>query len=71
MLKDAGAKINIRDAQNNTPLHLAIEGDQGETAVYLIEQNGDVDALNKEGKTPLQMTDNQTVLKFIKKAIEG
>ncbi|KAJ3274783.1 hypothetical protein HDV01_001986 [Terramyces sp. JEL0728] len=50
LMKESGAKINIRDAYNNTPLHLAIESEHGDTAAYLIEENADLDMLNKENR---------------------
>ncbi|KAJ3324982.1 hypothetical protein HDV06_005571 [Boothiomyces sp. JEL0866] len=70
LLKEAGAKINIRDGFNNSPLHLAIESEHGDTAVYLIEENADLDMVNKENKTPLQMTQNKSVLEFCKRRVE-
>jgi ankyrin repeat protein len=73
LLIDNGAKVfiltkvNARDATGSTPLHFAIENEQGDAAIYLLENNADPDIANNEQKTPLQMTRNQDLLSYILK----
>lgn len=61
-----GAKLNVRDNFANTPLHLAIEGGHGETALFLIENNASYDVTNRDGKLPLDMTENVDVRNYLK-----
>jgi ankyrin repeat protein len=58
--------VNHLDQQNETALHVAMEQEHAEIAVLLIGQGARVDLVNKEGKTPLQMTDNKKVLDHVR-----
>src|SRR5262245_21020228 len=50
---DAGVDVNVRDADDNTPLHLAAIYAGPECVELLIKQGADVNAANKLGATPL------------------
>jgi ankyrin repeat protein len=65
VLKDAGAEINAKDKDNNTPLHLAVKSDfsneeKEKCCQFLIASGADLSAKNGRGKTPLDH-------KFLKK----
>jgi isopenicillin-N N-acyltransferase-like protein len=52
-LIEAGAELDARDQNSNTPLLLACEKKLGDTAALLIERGSDVEASNALGMTPL------------------
>jgi len=53
MLLDAGADINLRDANDITPLIAAITNNHPDVARYLIERGADITAVDWYGRTPL------------------
>jgi uncharacterized protein len=53
MLLDAGADVNLRDANEITPLISAITNNHPDVARYLIERGADVKAVDWYGRTPL------------------
>jgi ankyrin len=53
MLLDAGADINVRDANDITPLIAAITNNHPDVARYLIERGADIKAVDWYGRTPL------------------
>ena len=53
MLLDAGADINVRDANEITPLISAITNNHPDVARYLIERGADIKAVDWYGRTPL------------------
>jgi ankyrin len=53
MLLDAGADINLRDANEITPLIAAITNNHPDVARYLIERGADIKAVDWYGRTPL------------------
>jgi ankyrin repeat protein len=55
LLKDAGAKLDIRDEVGDTLLHLAARVGNPETTKYLISCNLDVNSRNNKGQTPLHL----------------
>lgn len=50
---DAGAPVDLTDAEGNTLLMLAAYHDRPDTVRELIERGADVDALNHRGQSPL------------------
>ncbi len=50
---DAGAPVDLTDADGNTLLMLAAYHDQPETVRALVARSADVDALNHRGQSPL------------------
>ena len=50
---DAGAPVDLTDADGNTLLMLAAYHDQPETVRALVARGADVDALNHRGQSPL------------------
>lgn len=50
---DAGAPVDLTDADGNTLLMLAAYHDQADTVRELIARGADVDALNQRGQSPL------------------
>lgn len=53
LLLKNGAFVDIRNDDNNTPLHLAARANNQDIAEYLLEKKASIDAKNKKGKTPL------------------
>jgi uncharacterized protein len=53
MLLDAGAEINLRDANDITPLLAAITNNHPDVARYLIERGADIRVVDWYGRTPL------------------
>ncbi|WP_282004678.1 ankyrin repeat domain-containing protein [Propioniciclava sinopodophylli] len=50
---DAGAPVDLTDADGNTLLMLAAYHDQPDVVRALVERGADVDALNHRGQSPL------------------
>jgi ankyrin repeat protein len=48
------AGIDTKDAQGNTPLHIAIQNKKDSTACFLISRNASLASKNAEMKTPLE-----------------
>jgi ankyrin repeat protein len=51
-----GAKVNGRDKDEETPLHLAIRRDQLKLAGILLEHGADANTVNIDGMTPLHIS---------------
>ena len=56
LLLARGANVNVRDANNLTPLHVAAEKARGEIAGRLIAHGADLEARDVYGFTPLMVT---------------
>jgi ankyrin repeat protein len=63
LLADAGANVNARDSDGNTPLHETFLTD---VEKELLERGADVNARNKDGETPIfTNVDNEAIPLFI------
>lgn len=62
LVEERNEDINQEDANDGTPLHLACEERKVEIIKYLIEKGAKVNAVNKEGKTPLVVVVDRLVL---------
>ena len=47
--------VHVRDADKNTPLHLAIDEGHLEAAVLLLDRGADIEAVNYKSETPLHI----------------
>ncbi|MPC10083.1 26S proteasome non-ATPase regulatory subunit 10 [Portunus trituberculatus] len=56
LLQSNQCSINVPDSEGNTPLHLACEEERLEAVRQLLERGAITDKVNREGKTPIQMT---------------
>jgi ankyrin repeat protein len=66
-LVDHGARINVFDHGNNTPLHKACERNSTLKVVeFLVEHGASLSAVNNNGETPLE-----TAVRYDKKSIEA
>jgi 26S proteasome non-ATPase regulatory subunit 10 len=65
LLISAKSRVNPKDVEGNTPLHYACEEGHGDCAVFLIENNGNVDQLNNDGKSPIDLCPTKEVREFI------
>lgn len=72
---DAGADVNAKDYDGDTPLHLAVECRDYEIIKFLIENGADPTIKNKENKTPLDIVKNapsfdEEFIKLLEEALE-
>ena len=69
-LLDHGARINVKDRGNNTPLHKACERNSTlKVVALLVERGASLTALNKNGETPLDTAinnDKKTIADFLR-----
>jgi ankyrin repeat protein len=67
-----GADINVQDEEGNTPLILALDGEEvnDETIECLLNYNPNVTIANEDGTTPLHLAVLRNSIKFIKALIE-
>ena len=59
---DAGADVNVKNAFEWTPLHLAVKERRTETVKLLISKNADVNVI-AQGETPLDMVRSAGLVK--------
>jgi len=65
-LLDQGVDVNgVHEATAWTPLHIAVNRDQLETAALLLERGADIEARDQNGWTPLHMADSPEAVAFL------
>jgi ankyrin repeat protein len=55
LVEELGADVNAADHEGNTPLHNAASRGDNEMILYLVSKGADVKAVNREGKTTVDM----------------
>ena len=55
LVEEAGADVNVRDANAYTALHHAASRGDDELVLYLVEHGGDVTVLSRKGQTTADM----------------
>jgi uncharacterized protein len=55
LVEDLHADVNVEDQDGNTPLHNAAARGDNEMILYLVSKGADVKAVNREGKTTVDM----------------
>lgn len=58
LLINAGAKVNARDKNNNTPLHNFVVS-RSTDVEKLLDRGADINAKNNQGRTPLHLAANE------------
>ncbi|WP_431052374.1 ankyrin repeat domain-containing protein [Roseateles sp. L2-2] len=67
----AGVDPNVRDAQGNTALHVAIREESGKSFETLLKSPGtDVSAINQAGETPLMLAALKGQLDWVKELVK-
>jgi ankyrin repeat protein len=67
MLLERGARIDDRNENGQTPLHLAVLKGNIQVVRLVLEHSADVNARNKLGETPSQLTRQQEILELLSK----
>ena len=60
MLVDAGADVDARDKDNETPLHIAFRNNRLDVAQFLLKSGADMVAMNNRGEIPFQLAPRVT-----------
>ena len=63
--------INITDSNGNTPLHYSIEHQHENVTKLLIARGSDIDIMNANGKTPMDLIKNKDTDKAMHNAIKN
>lgn len=71
LLLRSGANINVHGQNNSTPLHLAAEVGCLETCETLIEGGADPNAVDLDGKRPIDLATEQDVRDYLTKFSNG
>lgn len=61
LLASAPGTAKTLDKQHNTPLHLALAEDHAQVALLLMAAGASPNALNKDGKAPIDLASTQTL----------
>ncbi|MBE9128988.1 MULTISPECIES: ankyrin repeat domain-containing protein [unclassified Coleofasciculus] len=65
-LVDSGAEINGKDIYGETPLHKAVRNNWSKLVVQLLARGADVNAINYEHKTPLELAQQNYIKQLLK-----
>lgn len=63
-----GYPVNLRNEVGMTPLHLAVQGGRKAAAQLLISRGADVLAKDKQGRLPIDLTENEEIKALLKEA---
>lgn len=66
LVKQHGATVDLRDAENNTPLHRACKANQPMAVVVLLMLGADSCARTEEGELPAEVTDSSLARAFLR-----
>ncbi|KAI8853709.1 putative 26S proteasome non-ATPase regulatory subunit [Chytridium lagenaria] len=69
LLEQPKVDIDAEDRSGNTPLHMAVDMGNGESALTLIQAGADVTIVNKDEQTPLDMGQDKNVREFLRRAV--
>jgi ankyrin repeat protein len=70
LLKVEEINVNATDQYGWTPSHLAAENGHKDVVEFLLSKKADVNAKDKDGKTPLDLTTNDEIIALLNKAAE-
>lgn len=70
LLGKGGADIALQDSRNNNAIHFAVEKGNVEVARKLLEKNADPKALNKEGRSAIDLAKRRQDRKEIQSLLE-
>jgi ankyrin repeat protein len=65
LLLDKGASVDSRNADGDTPLHLASRSDSQDTILLLLQKYADINAKNFNGNTPLFYADSIPTIQLL------
>jgi len=74
MLINHGADVNTKDMLKMTALHWAVQHSHTDTASLLLQHSADVTAINKFGKSPLDIAcdnNSESIFQLVQAAIDG
>ena len=66
LVKQHGATVDLRDAENNTPLHRACKANQPMAVMMLLMLGADSCARTEEGELPAEVTDSSLARAFLR-----
>lgn len=61
-----GSRVNVGSKRGWTPLHRASYNGNTHMVEFLLNAGGDADAVNRDGLTPDQITDNDEIISLIR-----
>jgi ankyrin repeat protein len=62
-----GADVNVRAANDQTPLHVAVTCESFGTLVALLRGKADPHLKDKQGRTPAQLTQDEETIRLLEK----
>ncbi len=65
MIIDAGANLETKNNFGYSALPWAVKKDNVDIVSYLVEKKADINSLDKQGMTPLELTNNKDIIKIL------